>query len=165
MVVTDWHEVIRLLWAALKSFLTFAQQQEHNLINDKFKIPRLKPLLPKDKKPVAAAVKEKYPKAAPPALKVATPKTKPAAVKGNRKVERKVEFEEDAVRICINDMARHYKIATTLSLKYVHYNKLPATLSAASVLSTVDKLTTTLGFSASQVQQFDKRIRADPKFK
>jgi hypothetical protein len=113
MVVTDWHEVIRLLWAALKSFLTFAQQQEHNLINDKFKIPRLKPLLPKDKKPVAAAVKEKYPKAAPPALKVATPKTKPAAVKGSRKVERKVEFEEDAVRICINDMARHYKITTS----------------------------------------------------
>ena len=48
MVVTDWHEVIRLLWTALKSFLTLAQQQEHNLINDKFKIPRLKPLLPKD---------------------------------------------------------------------------------------------------------------------
>ena len=56
MVVTDWHEVIQMLWAALKSFLTFAQQQEHNLINDKLKIPRLKPLLPKDKKPVAAAV-------------------------------------------------------------------------------------------------------------
>jgi hypothetical protein len=133
-------------------------------------IPRLKPLLPKDKKPVAAAVKEKYPKAAPPALKVATPKTKPAAVKGNHKVERKVEFEEDAVRICINDMAQHYKIRTTLSpcapdCKYVHYNKLPATLSTASVLSAVDKLTTKLGFTASQVQQFDKRIRADPKFK
>ena len=114
MVVTDWHEVIQLLWASLISFLTFAQQQEHNLINDKFKIPRLKPLLPKDKKPVAAAVKEKHPKAAPTALKVPTPKTKPAAVKGKveRKVERKVEFEEDAVRICINDMARHYKITT-----------------------------------------------------
>ena len=58
MVVTDWHEVIRLLWSALKSFLTFAQQQEHNLISEKFKVPRLKPLLPKDKKPVANAVKE-----------------------------------------------------------------------------------------------------------
>ena len=110
----------------------------------------MKPLLPKDKKPVAAAVKEKYPKAAPPALKVATPKQpKPAAVKGNRKVERKVEFEEDMVRFCINDLAQHYKIQTALSpcapeCKYVHYNKLPATVSAASVLSAVDRLTTKL---------------------
>ena len=44
MIVTDWHDVMRQLWLALKSFLTFAQQQEHNLINEKFKIPRLKPL-------------------------------------------------------------------------------------------------------------------------
>ena len=69
----------------------------------------MKPLLPKDKKPVAAAVKEKNPKAVPPALKVATPKTKTAAVKRNRKVERKVEFEEETVRICISDLAQHYK--------------------------------------------------------
>jgi hypothetical protein len=99
-----------------------------------------------------------------------TPKAKPAAVKGNRKVERKVEFEDDAVPICINDMAQYYKIRTTLSpcapdCKYVHYNKLPVTLSTASVLSAVDKLTTKLGFTTSQVQQFDKRIRADLKFK
>ena len=170
MVVTDWHEVIRLLWSALKSFLTFAQQQEHNLISEKFKVPRLKPLLPKDKKPVTTAVKEKYPKVAPPALKVATPKVKPAAVKGMRKVERKVQFEDDAVRICINDMAKQYKIVTTLTpcapdCKYVHYNKLPANLSTASVLSAVDKVTTKLGFTASQVQQSDKKIRTDPKFK
>ena len=130
---------------------------------EKFKIPRLKPLLPKNKKPVAA-VKEKYPKAAPLALKEGTPKTKPATVKGNRKVERKVEFEDDAVRICINDMAKHYKIVTTLTpcapdFKYVHYNKLPATLSTASVLSAVDKITTKLGFTAHQVQQFDKKIK------
>lgn len=59
MVVTDWHGVIRL----------FAQEQEHNLINDKFKIPRLKPWLPKDKKPVLAAVKEKHPKVSPPSVK------------------------------------------------------------------------------------------------
>jgi hypothetical protein len=174
MIVTDWHEVMRQLWSALKSFLTFAQQQEHNLINERFKIPRLKPLLPKDKKPVAAAVKEKHPKAVPPALKVATPKPNQVAVKNNRKaerkVERKVEFEDDAVRVCISDLARHYKIKTTLSpcapdCKYVHYDKLPATLSTTSVLSAVEKLTTKLGFTDSQVQQFDKRIRADPKFK
>ena len=65
MVVTDWHEVIRLLWSALKSFLIFAQQHEHNLINDKFKIPRLKPLLPKDKKPAVAAVKKSIQKLLP----------------------------------------------------------------------------------------------------
>jgi hypothetical protein len=32
-------------------------------------------------------------------------------------------------------------------------------------LSAVDKLTTKLGFTDSQIQQFDKRIRADSKFK
>ena len=175
MVVTDWHEAIKLLWAALKSFLTFAQQQEHNLINDKFKVPRLKPWLPKDKKPVAAAVKEKYPKVSPPALKAAPkekPPAKPAVVKKGRKVERKVEFEDNVnvMRLCIQDMAKHYKIPTSLTpcqpdCQYVHYNKLPINLSANAVLSTVDKVLTKLGFTEHQLKQFEKSIRADPKFK
>lgn len=62
MTIRDWHNVISLLWIALKSFITFSQQQEFNLVNDKFKVPKMKPLVSKDKKPVAAA-KEKHPKA------------------------------------------------------------------------------------------------------
>ena len=170
MVAADWQEVIRLLWAALKTFLTFAQQQEHLLINEKFKVPRLKPLLPKDKKHASTAVKEQYPKVVPPALKTATPKGKSAPVQKERKVERKVEFEDDAIRYCVQDMARHYRITTSLTpcapeCKYVHYNKLPANLSTASVLSAIGKITTRLGLTESQMKQFDKNIRADKKFK
>ena len=88
----------------------------------------------------------------------------------DRKVERRVEFEEDAIRYCVQDMARHYRISTSLSpcepdCKYVHYNKLPAKLSTAAVLSAIEKITTKLGLTENQMKQFDKSIRADKKFK
>lgn len=40
MIVDDWQNVIRLLWVALKSHLTFAQQYEFNLLNEKFNSQR-----------------------------------------------------------------------------------------------------------------------------
>jgi len=42
MVTSDWHTTI-------KSFLTFPLQHEFNIINGKFKVVKMKPLLPKDK--------------------------------------------------------------------------------------------------------------------
>jgi hypothetical protein len=48
------------LWQALKSFLSFPQQHEFTLINDKFKAAKINSLLPKDKK-LPAQEKEKQP--------------------------------------------------------------------------------------------------------
>ena len=160
-------EIIRLLWSALKSFLTFTQQQEHNLISDKFKVARLRPLVPKEKKPAAAAVKEKYRMVVPPALKLTTPKTKSSTVKVDRKVQRRVEFEDGSLRYCVNE---HFRIFTSLSpcgpdCKYVHYDQLPARLSVTALSSAVNNMATQLGLTNNQVQQFEKRIKADPNFK
>lgn len=126
------------------------------MISDKFKVARLKPLAPKDKKPAAAAIKERHPKVVPPALKIATPKEKRTSAKGGRKVERKVEFEDDPLRYCVNDMARHYKIVTTLGpcrteCQFVHYDNLPKNLSTAIVLSAVEKIVTKLGLAENQM--------------
>lgn len=49
MVLEDWHAVIHLLWTALKSFLSFPLQHEFTIINDKFKVAKMKPILPAKK--------------------------------------------------------------------------------------------------------------------
>ena len=49
-----------MLWQSLKSFLSLVQQQEFHLINDKYKIAKMKPLAPKDKKSQAVD-KKKHP--------------------------------------------------------------------------------------------------------
>lgn len=47
----------------------------------------------------------------------------------------------------------------------MHYDNLPKNLSTAIVLSAVEKIVTKLGLTENQVQQFNKKIRADTKFK
>ena len=72
-------------------------------------------------------------------MKVATPKAKPAAVKVNRKVERKVEFEEDAVRICIKIL--HFDSRDTIVITKVFHQ----------VQSFISELHLTYGLTTSDI--------------
>jgi hypothetical protein len=177
MVLEDWHAVILLLWKALKTFLTFPLQHEFNIINDKFKVSKMKPLWP-TKKPSLSA-KEKHPQALKPAIKrpsspvtAATTKSRTVTVTPpcNRKAAKVVAFDGDPVRYCIKDFARHYNIVTSLkpckdNCVYVHYNKLPKNTAKSDVLAGVDKLVKQLGLTDAQIQQFRTKIQGDSHFK
>ena len=117
MVTSDWYTTIHYLWHALKSFLTFPLQHEFNIINEKFKVVKMKPLLPKDKKPPVQN-KEKHPIAVKSAMRSSSQSTTCANVKtkvnrvtphSGKPVDRVVEFADKAGNYCIKDFARHYK--------------------------------------------------------
>ena len=174
MTVKDWQQVVHALWFALKSFLTFPLQHEFNILNDKFKVVKMKPLLPKDKRP-SAQEKEKHPKALKSALKPASPTTTIAATKSRSKVvtpSRKVSIvtqDGESAPYCIKDFSKHYGITTSLkncraNCKYIHYSKVPKSTTKASLLTAVDKLVTKLGLTDSQAQQFRSKIQEDPHF-
>ena len=174
MSTHDWHTVIHELWQALKSFLTFPQQHEFNILNEKFKVVKMKPLLPRDKK-LPAQDKEKHPKALKSALKNATPdttvvksKTKSVSPPRGRKVSI-VSPSDDSPQYCIKDFAKHYGIATSLkpcrpNCKYVHYSKVPKSTTKANLLTQVDKVVTRLGLTDHQAQQFRSKIQDDSHF-
>jgi len=176
MQVDDWHNVVYALWNALKSFLTFPLQHEFNILNDKFKVIKMRPHLPKDKK-LPAIDKEKHPKALKSALKPTSPDTTIAIVKCKTKVVspprgRKVSIattDDESAQYCIKDFAKHYNIATSLkpcksNCRYIHYPKVPKTTSKASLLGAVDRLVTRLGLTDSQAQQFRSKIQDDSHF-
>jgi len=138
MQVNDWHNVVYALWNALKSFLTFPLQHEFNILNDKFKVVKMRPHLPKDKK-LPAIDKEKHPKAIKFALELTSPDATIAIVKSKTKVVspprgRKVSIattNDDSAQYYIKDFAKHYNIATSLkpcrpNCRYIHYSKVPA---------------------------------------
>jgi hypothetical protein len=166
MVLEDWHAVMLLLWNALKSFLTFSLQHEFNIINDKFKVAMMTPLWPAKK--TIASPKEKHPKALKPALRSPSPPVTAVSGKSrsvtvtpprNRKAEKVVAFEDEPIRYCIKDFAKHYNIVTSLKpckakCVYVHFNKLPKNLAKSDVLAGVEKLVTELGLTDAQIQQF-----------
>ena len=67
--------------------------------------------------------------AAPQPKRARSPPAENAAAK-------KVDFAAADINICISDIARNYKVKTELELctadcKYVHYSKLPKTMTAA----------------------------------
>jgi hypothetical protein len=143
MQVNDWHSVVYALWTALKSFLTFPLQHEFNILNDKFKVVKMRPHLPKDKKPPAID-KETHPKVLKSALKSTSPDTTIAIVKSKTKVVspssgRKVSIAttpDESPQYCIKDFTKHYNIATSLkpcksNCRYIHYSKVPKTTSKA----------------------------------
>jgi hypothetical protein len=177
MVLEDWHAVILLLWKALKSFLTFPLQHEFTIINDKFKVSKMKPQWP-TKKPILAA-KEKHPQALKPAIKRPSSPVTATASKSRtvtvtpprkRKEAKVVAFDGDPVRYCIKDFARHYNIVTSLkpckdNCMYVHYNKLPKNIAKSDVLASVDKLVKQIGLTDAQIQQFRTKIQDDSHFK
>jgi hypothetical protein len=137
----------------------------------------MKPLWP-TKKPSSSA-KEKHPQALKPALK--RPSSPVTAVNSksrtvtvtpprNRKAEKVVAFDDEPVRYCIKDFAKHYNIVTSLkpckaNCVYVHYNKLPKNTAKSDVLAGVDKLVTKLGLTDAQIQQFRTKIQEDAHFK
>lgn len=182
MMADDWHIVISALWQALKSFLTFPQQHEFNIINDKFKVVKMKPLLPKDKK-LPAQNKEKHPVALKSALRPSSPTTKVPSTKAatvkfkskrvsppSKQKDRTVAFVDGPIKYCIKDIARHYNIVTSLkpckpNCEYVHYSQLPKNTSKADFLSSVDKIVTKLGLTDAQIQTFRSKIQDDNRFK
>jgi hypothetical protein len=176
MIVDDWHNVVHALWHALKSFLTFPLQHEFNILNDKFKVVKMRPLLPKDRKLPAQDI-EKHPKVLKPALKPTSPDMTVALVKSKTKNlspprGRKVSIvtpSDDSAQYCIKDFAKHYSITTALkpcrsNCKYIHYSKVPKSTTKANLLATVDKLVTRLGLTDSQAQQFRSKIQNDSHF-
>lgn len=88
----------------------------------------------------------------------------------NRKGDKAVAFEDEPVRYCIKDFAKHYNIVTSLrpckaKCGYVHYNKLPKNIAKSDVLAGVEKLVTKLGLTDAQIQQFRTKIQDDVHFK
>ena len=151
-------------------------QHEFNILNDKFKVVKMRPLLPKDKK-LPAQDKEKHPKALKSVLKPTSPDTTIAVNKSKSKVvtpsrNRKdsiVTQDNESTPYCIKDFAKHYSIATSLkpcraNCKYIHYSKVPKSTTKASLSTAVDKLVTRLGLTDSQAQQFRSKIQDDPHF-
>jgi hypothetical protein len=157
-------------------FLIFPLQHEFNIFNDKFKVVKMRPHLPKDKN-LPAQDKDKHPKALKSALKPTSADTTIAIVKSKTKVVtpprgQKVRIattNDDSAPYCIKDFAKHYSIATSLkpcrsNCKYIHYSKVPKTTSKASLLGAVDRLVTRLGLTDSQAQQFRSKIQDDSHF-
>ena len=141
MTVNDWQNVVHALWLALKYFLTFPLQHEFNILNGKFKVVKMRPLLPKDKK-LPAQDKGKHPKALKSVLKPTSPDTTIAVTKSKSKVV----------------------TPSQANCKYIHYSKVPKSTTKTSLLTAVDKLVTRLGLTDLQAQQFRSKIQDDPHF-
>lgn len=110
MTHTNWQTVITLLWVSFKSRLTFIHQEEYKMIRSKHNIVSCKPVSPK-------VVKVPADKAEPGRQKdgeAAKTKERPRSPPPKREwgQHKKVAFADD-VHICIADVARHYRIATS----------------------------------------------------
>ena len=162
MTASDWQVVIGKLWLSFKDKLTFTMQQEYLLVRSKYSIARVKPLSGK-------VVKDNVPpKVLAPAKDKKKDKSPDAVKKG--KLERKVAFQADDLKICVSVFAKHYKVRTDLeacaaSCPYTHYNKLPAGLTANTVLNKVNPILEKLGLSEGQKKFFINKIKTDSKFK
>jgi len=81
-----------------------------------------------------------------------------------------VYFAAADINICISDIARHYKVKTelescTADCKYVHYSKLPKTMTAAVLAAKVQKLAERCNLTEKTVAYFVAKIKADKRFK
>ena len=163
MTTSDWQIVIQKLWMSFKEKLSFTMQQEFLLVRSKYPITRIKPFSGKVAKEVV------------PGKVVAQAKDKknnksPDAVVKKGKVDRKVAFPADDLRICVSDLAKHYRVRTDLeacdaNCRYTHYDKLPADLTAKTILDKVNPILEKLNLAENQLKFFINKIKADPKFK
>ena len=163
MTSVDWQSVISLLWTSFKSRLTYTQQQEVTMFQNKYNQIRCKPMHLKVAKSEAPYQVPEKKKVTPPAQKKR--KGSPPPAPGVKKVA----FAAD-VNICISDIAKHYGIRTTLEecssdCKYVHYNQLPSGMTKAVITTKVKKLAEKCGMSAGQQKYFLQKIENDKKFK
>ena len=79
-------------------------------------------------------------------------------------------FPADDVKICVSDLAKHYKVRTELepcdaTCRYTHYDKLPAGLTAKVVLNKINPILEKLNMADNQLKFFVNKIKADSKFK
>ena len=79
-------------------------------------------------------------------------------------------FPADDIRICVSDLAKHYRVRTDLeacaaTCRYTHYDKLPAGLTTKAILDKVNPILEKLNMAEGQMKFFVNRIKADPKFK
>ena len=161
MSSADWQTVLSLLWTAFKTQLTYGLQQEVNMTRARYGQTKCKPIQFKNVKPAGGIEdppKGKVVGAGVPPKKVKTPPAKAGV--------RKVEFAAADVNICISDISRHYKVTTALEkcaadCKYVHYNKLPSTMTKAILTAKVEKLAAKCNLDESQVKFFVSRIAND----
>jgi len=165
----DWQEVIQFLWLSFKSQLTYAKQYEYTLAMSKYKMVKHRPFTPKAviKEAVVKAVTSVKPKAQ--AQKKDTV-TLPAKTIRRADKSPKVTFVPDDIRLCISDLAKYYKINTSIpacatDCKYLHYDQYSSTASKDSVLTKVQQLGDKLGLTDSQTQQFAKKIKSDRNLK
>ena len=163
MTISDWQIVIGKLWLSFKDKLSFTMQQEFLLVRSKYPVARIKPFsgkIVKDIVPpkVVAPAKDKKDKV-------------PDVVAKKGKLDRKVAFPaDDDLKICVSDLAKHYKIRTDLEAcqagcPYAHYNMLPAGLTAKAVVNKISPILAKLSLSEGQKKFFINKIKADTKFK
>jgi hypothetical protein len=137
-------------------------QQEFLLVRSKYSVARVKPLSGKVVKDIVP------PKVVAPAKDKKKNKSPDVVKKG--KLDRKVAFQVEDLKICVSDLAKHYKVRTTLepceaSCTYAHYNALPAGLTVKTVLSKVTPILGKLSLSEGQMKFFINKIKTDSKFK
>jgi hypothetical protein len=162
MTASDWQIVIGKLWLLLKEKLTFTMQQEFLLVRSKYPVARVKPFSGKAAKEIV------QPKIVAPAKDKKKDKLPDVGKKG--KLDRKVAFQADDLKICVSDLAKYYKVRTDLEAcaagcPYTHYNKLPANLTANTVISKISPILEKLNLSEGQMKFFVNKIKADSKFK
>ena len=130
MTTSDWQIVIGKLWLSFKDKLSFTRQQEFLLVRSKYPVARIKPFNGKVAKDIVP------PKVIASAKDKKKDKSPDVAVKKG-KLDRKVAFQVEDLKICVSDLAKQYKVRTDLEAcaagcPYTHYDKLSA---AKSVLS------------------------------
>ena len=138
-------------------------QQEFLLVRSKYPVVRIKPFSGKVAKEVVPA------KVVAPAKDKKNNKSPDAAIKKG-KLDRKVAFPAEDLRICVSDLAKHYKVRTDLEpcaagCRYTHYDKLPAGLTAKAVLDKVNPILEKLNLAEGQLKFFVNKIKSDSKFK
>jgi hypothetical protein len=142
-------------------------QQEFLLVSSKYPVARIKPFSGK-------VVKEIVPPGvkAPGVKAPEKDKKKGKSPDGVKKgpPERKVAFLVDDLKICVSDLAKHYKVQTDLlacgaNCQYTHYKDLPAGLKATTVINKVTPIFEKLGMTEKQKTFFTNKIKYDSNFK
>jgi hypothetical protein len=169
MSTDEWQIVIKKLWLSFKDKLSYTMQQEYLLVRSKYPVVRIKPFsgkVAKDVVPakVVAQAKDKKKEKSPDVV------VRKDAVVKKVKNDRKVVFQSEDVRICVSDLAKHYKVRTDLEAcdtgcRYTHYDKLPAGLTAQTVLDKITPILEKLNLAEGQMKFFVNKIKADSKFK
>ena len=107
MVASEWQEVIGKLWLSFKGKLTFTMQQEYLLVCSKYPVARVRPFSGK-------VIKDNVPPKVSVPVKDKKKQDKTPDIVKKGPLERKVAFPADDLRICVNELAKHYKVQTDL---------------------------------------------------